>query len=219
MSSLVSCITPTYNRRAFWPRCVQYFLSQDYPNLEWVVVDNGTDPIYDLLPKDARINYVSLPQPKMTHGELMNICCSSARGEYLIVWDDDDWYAPDRISRQVAPFDDPNIDVTGTGRLYYYLHGTKNAYRYQNWTVQKWIGAIALRKSVWETKKFSHIPQGADVFMLNSIPQERWKDLNDLSLLVAAIHPDNKGNGKNLPNMSFIETPWEEIQTITKGAL
>ena len=110
--------------------------------------------------------------------------------------------------------------MTGTGRLYYYLYGeAKRAFRYQNWTIQKWIGAIALRKSVWERTKFQASFQGADVFMLNTIPHERWFDLNDLSLLIAAIHPDNARNGKTLPNASFIETPWEEIEEVTKGTL
>ena len=144
----------------------------------------------------------------------MNICFSNSTGEIGIVWDDDDWYAPDRISRQVAPFADPNVDVTGTSRLYYYVHGTENAYRYQNWTIQKWLGAIALRKSVWEGRKFDPLPRGADVLMLNSIPQERWFDLNDLTLLVASIHSDNQSNGKALPSASFIETPWNQIECI-----
>ena len=49
---LASCIMPTYNRRQFIPRAVAYFLAQDYPNLELVVVDDGSDPIDDLLPAD-----------------------------------------------------------------------------------------------------------------------------------------------------------------------
>ena len=149
----------------------------------------------------------------------MNIGFSKATGEVGIVWDDDDWYAPDRISKQVAPFSNPDIYVTGTGRLFYYIHGKKEAYRYQNWTVQNWIGAIALRKSVWEKENFPPIPQGADVQLLKTIPECHWCDLADLSLLVATIHPDNVKNGKTLPSISFIETPWEEIEAITKGTL
>ena len=101
----------------------------------------------------------------------MNIGFSKATGEVGIVWDDDDWYAPDRISKQVAPFSNPDIYVTGTGRLFYYIHGKIEAYRYQNWTVQNWIGAIALRKSVWEKENFPPIPQGADVQLLKTIPE------------------------------------------------
>lgn len=215
---LVSCITPTYNRREFWPRCVGYFLSQDYPNLEWVIVDNGTDQIKDLLPEDPRIRYVSMPNVKLNHGQLMNEGCALAKGEFLIVVDDDDIYRCDRVSRQVAPFADPNVWVTGTSRLYYYIHGTETAYRYQNWTSQPWIGAFATRRSVWEKQPFEDIPSGADCKFLRSIPQEHWKDLNTLDLMVATIHPENASK-KYLPSMSYIETEWEDIEKVTKGLL
>ncbi|MCU1245662.1 MAG: glycosyl transferase family 2, partial [Acidobacteria bacterium] len=54
---LVSCIMPTFERRAFIPQAMHCFLSQDYPNLELIVVDDGNDPIADLLPSDPRIVY------------------------------------------------------------------------------------------------------------------------------------------------------------------
>jgi glycosyltransferase involved in cell wall biosynthesis len=214
----VSCITPTYNRRSFWLRCLRCFASQDYPELEWVILDNGTDAISDLLPNDSRIHYFSVPQPRLTHGEMMNLGFAKATGDICIVWDDDDWYASDRISRQVAPFADPEVLVTGTGRLYYYVHGTENAYRYQNWTTMPWIGAFALRRSVWEKQPFENIPAGADCKMLKSIPEKNWKALTDLDLMVATIHPEN-ASMKRLPSMSFIETPWDEICGVTKGSL
>jgi glycosyltransferase involved in cell wall biosynthesis len=212
----VSCITPTFNRREFWPRCIRFFNTQDYPDLEWVILDNGTDPIADLLPNDSRIKYFRVGGPRLTHGELMNLgfAHTSVESEIGIVWDDDDWYAPDRITRQVAPFADPTVAVTGTSRLYYYIHGTKQAYRYQNWTTQKWIGAIAIRKSVWITHRFQNLPSGADVRWLQGVPEDQWRDLNDLTLLIAAIHPDNEKNGKRIPSISFIETPWETIEQI-----
>jgi hypothetical protein len=144
----------------------------------------------------------------------MNRCCELARGEIVIVWDDDDWYAPDRISRQVAPFSDPSVLLTGTSRLYYYVHGTRRAYRYHNWTDSPWLAAFALRKSVWERQKFEPLPYGADTRLIQSLPRERLKDLNDLTLMVATIHPTNAAS-KSLPNMSFIETPWGEIEKVT----
>ena len=54
--------------------------------------------------------------------------------------------------------------------------------------------------------------------MIKASPQENRFDLNDLTLLVAALHPNN-ASAKNLPNASFIGTPWQEIEKITKGAL
>jgi glycosyltransferase involved in cell wall biosynthesis len=215
---LVSCLCPTANRREFLYRCLQCFKEQDYPHLELIILEDGDDSVRDIIPNDSRIRYY-YELPKKNHGEKMNRCMELAEGEFCIVFDDDDWYSPNRVSRQIQPFiDNPNVLVTGTSRLYYYLHGTQQAYRYQNWTTQPWIGAFAIRRSVWEAQSFDNIPAGMDCKMLNRIPQENWKDLNALDLLVATIHPNN-ASAKKVPSISFIETPWEEIEKITKGAL
>lgn len=55
---LVSCIMPTYNRRAFVPQAIYYFLRQDYPNKELIIVDDSTDEVGDLIPGDERIRYI-----------------------------------------------------------------------------------------------------------------------------------------------------------------
>ena len=97
---LVSCIMPTYNRRPFVADALACFLAQDYPNLELIVVDDGSDTIADLLPPDPRIRYFHLPG-KRSIGEKRNFACEHALGYWIAHWDDDDWHAPDRILRQV----------------------------------------------------------------------------------------------------------------------
>ena len=51
MSSFVSVITPTYNRRFFIPTLIKCFLSQTYPQrlMEWIIMDDGEDKIGDLV--------------------------------------------------------------------------------------------------------------------------------------------------------------------------
>ena len=215
---LVSCITPTADRREFWPRCLRCFLSQDYPSLEWVVVDNGSDPIQDLLPQDPRIRYIRLPGLRLRHGTLMNRAMESSTAPVAIVWDDDDWYAPDRVSRQAGPLGEAGIDICGTGRLYYYLHGQQKAYVYRNLTKRPWLAAPAFRRSVWEAGRFDDLPQGADTSFQRRIPPERHRDLDDLGLLVSAIHPRNAAP-KRVPSPSFVEVPWEAVEEVTKGGL
>jgi glycosyltransferase involved in cell wall biosynthesis len=108
---LVSCIMPTYNRRAFVPKALHYFLRQDYPQRELIIVDDGTDPVGDLIPNDSRICYVRLPE-RLTIGEKRNKACEMANGKVIIFWDDDDWYAPNRISYQVMPILEGRADIT-----------------------------------------------------------------------------------------------------------
>ena len=81
---------PTCDRRRFVGRAIRYFLEQDYPNRELVVVDDGADSVADLIPADdARIRYVRLSEHH-TIGAKRNLGCGQARGELIVHWDDDD---------------------------------------------------------------------------------------------------------------------------------
>ena len=46
---LVSCVMPTADRRRFVPQAIGYFLAQDYPNRELVIVDDGKESVEDLV--------------------------------------------------------------------------------------------------------------------------------------------------------------------------
>ncbi len=105
----VSCIMPTRDRRRFVPLAIEYFLRQDYPNRELIVVDDGCDRIDDLLPADPRVRYV--PVAAGTIGAKRNAALREASGEYVAHWDDDDWYAAGRLSAQIAPLAAGEADV------------------------------------------------------------------------------------------------------------
>jgi O-antigen biosynthesis protein len=109
----VSCLMPTYNRRAFVARAIRYFRQQDYPNRELVVLDDGEDRVEDLVPRDdPAIRYLRLDE-RATIGRKRQIACEAADGDVLVQWDDDDWYGPTRLSRQVAPLAVGSADIAG----------------------------------------------------------------------------------------------------------
>jgi glycosyltransferase involved in cell wall biosynthesis len=210
---LVSAITPTYNRREFWPRALVCFFSQDYPNLEWVIADNGTDPIKDLLPEDPRIRYFPLPGEKLNHGQLMNKCFELMQGEIGICWDDDDWYSLNRITKQVTPFiENPSIEVTGTSTLYYYRHGTNQAFQYTSPPNIGWLASIAVRKTAWMRHRFDDISGGADYNFQRQTSKEAMFDLKDPSLVIAAAHNNNAC--KKSFSSEYQPVPWEIIENL-----
>src|SRR4051812_20555321 len=94
---LVSCLMPTRGRRPFVGLAVACFLGQDYGRRELVVVDDGPEPIGDLLPPDSRIRYERVPRATSL-GAKRNLACELAHGDVLVHWDDDDWSAPWRLS-------------------------------------------------------------------------------------------------------------------------
>ncbi|HET9442832.1 MAG TPA: glycosyltransferase, partial [Acidimicrobiales bacterium] len=102
---------PTYGRRRFVAQAVRYFLAQDFPDRELVVVDDGPDPVADLLPTGDAVRYLRVER-RMTIGAKRNLACSLASGDVLIQWDDDDWYGPDRIRLQVDDLLAGRADIT-----------------------------------------------------------------------------------------------------------
>ena len=117
--ALVSCIMPTYNRRQFVPNAIQYFLRQDYQNRELIIIDDGTDLIADLIPSAENIRYYSL-KSKKTLGTKLNMACEYAHGNVIVNWDDDDWYAPWRLSYQMEAMQEEGIELCGINNLLYY---------------------------------------------------------------------------------------------------
>lgn len=114
---LVSCIMPTYNRRKLVPQAIEYFLRQDYPNRELIIIDDGSDAVGDIIPQQPNIRYIRI-RGRNSIGTKRNRACIMARGKILICWDDDDWYGPHRISRQVQPLLSGRADVTGIDNSY-----------------------------------------------------------------------------------------------------
>lgn len=213
----VSALTPTCNRREFFPRAVSCFLSQDYPNLEWIILDDGAEPIRDLIPPDPRIKYF-YEQPKRMHGYKMNRCFELSSGEFGIVWDDDDWYPPSRITRQIQPMlDNPSIQVVGTSTIYYYRHGTQEAWCYTNPAGVNWLASIAVRRSTWESHLWFDIHAGADYNFQRALDASVLLDLNDPTLVVSSVHPNNACR-KTL-GREYAQQPWALIQQVTGGRL
>ena len=90
---LVSCIMPTRDRRAYVGQAIEYFLRQDYPAKELIILDDGDDPIGDLVPDHPGISYHRLDR-RTVLGAKRNLACELAAGDLIAHWDDDDWQAP-----------------------------------------------------------------------------------------------------------------------------
>ena len=108
----VSCLMPTYNRRSFAAKAIDAFLLQDYPQRELVILDDGEDPIRDLVPSESSVRYHRL-SARSTIGRKRQLLCDMADGDVLVQWDDDDWYSPARLRREVAPLIAGAADISG----------------------------------------------------------------------------------------------------------
>lgn len=103
---LVSCLMVTANRLTLCRRSVRCFLRQTWPNRELVVVDDGTQdltPVLQDVPAE-QLRYLRIEKEEgNVLGALRNRSLDAARGAFLAQWDDDDWYHPERLARQMEP--------------------------------------------------------------------------------------------------------------------
>jgi glycosyltransferase involved in cell wall biosynthesis len=103
----VSVVVPTYNRAKVVPNAVASVLAQTFPDLEVVVVDDGsidaTAEVVGSLP-DERVRLVRLERNRGL-AAARNAGIRAARGRYIAFLDDDDLWLPEKLERQVPLLD------------------------------------------------------------------------------------------------------------------
>ena len=99
----VSIITLTRDRRSFIPLAKYCFLAQTYPEhlLEWVIVDDGKDPIKNLISDLPNVTYILLDEP-LSIGAKRNLAVMKAKHDILVMMDDDDVYPNNSVLARVA---------------------------------------------------------------------------------------------------------------------
>jgi hypothetical protein len=183
---------PTADRRRFVPGAIAAFLAQDCDGAELVILDDGADPVADLVPDDPRIRYVRETQRRPL-GDKRNRLCELARGEILLHWDDDDWHAPDRIARQVAAIDAHSADICGVDRVIFLSDDGESAWDYVYRGRQRWVcgGSLAYRRAFWERHPFPAIRSGEDTRWIFSAAGAAVHAMDAPGLFVARVHAGN----------------------------
>jgi O-antigen biosynthesis protein len=193
-SPLVSCIMPTMDRRAFVSRAIGYFRRQDYPRKELIILDDGRDPIADLIPPgDPAIIYRRLDH-RVVLGAKRNLACEIAQGAVIAHWDDDDWQAPHRLSTQVSRLLGGGHDLCGTRALRFYDPAAARAWRYE-WPRggRSWAAGSSLcyRRDLWQRSPFPEIGTGEDSRFVWSRAVRSACDVSETDSLIALIHRGN----------------------------
>jgi len=109
----VTIITPTYNRARYLPETIESILEQGYPNLEYLVIDDGsTDDTAAVVGRyGERIRYHH--QSNRGEAESVNRGWQLATGEYVCVVSSDDPQRPGLLRRSVEVMErHPDVLVT-----------------------------------------------------------------------------------------------------------
>lgn len=127
---LVSAIITTHNRLSLLKRAVESALSQTYKNIEVIVVDDastdGTPEYCNELP----LRYIYIPKEESRGGNhARNLGILAAKGEYVAFLDDDDYWLPRKIEKQVDLIERKDCELVHCGRRLELIKDGKTTYR------------------------------------------------------------------------------------------
>lgn len=127
---LVSVVIPSHNRPIHILTAVNSVLKQSYQNVEVIVVDDGSKEAVQLPFEDHRVRII---RNEIAGGvaAARNQGFAAAKGEYLCLLDDDDYYYPHKIERQLAWLQShPETDMVVSQVEYVYQDGHRQCYEH-----------------------------------------------------------------------------------------
>lgn len=137
MNVEVTVICTCYNQRAFVKECLESVVSQTYPHIQLIIIDNASTDgsqleIQNFVNKHPQVTFI----PNINNVGLcaaFNKGLEMARGKYVIDLAADDILYPTRIERQVIEFEQlpPSYAVVFSNAAYIDESGQHIGYHYQ----------------------------------------------------------------------------------------
>ena len=199
----VSICTPTFNRRPFIPIIIKCFENQTYPKdkIEWIIVDDGTDKIEDLVSHIPQVKYFRYEE-KMSLGRKRNITNEKAKGDIIIYMDDDDYYPPERVSHAVRTLQkNPKALCAGSSTMYIYFKHIDKMYQFGPYGPNHATAAtFAFRKELLQKTRFDEKSTVAEEKKFLKDYKIPFVQLDPLKSILVFSHNHNSFDKKVLLN-------------------
>jgi cellulose synthase/poly-beta-1,6-N-acetylglucosamine synthase-like glycosyltransferase/peptidoglycan/xylan/chitin deacetylase (PgdA/CDA1 family) len=114
-----SIVVPAFNEAVGIERAVRSLAESEYPELEVIVVDDGsTDGTAELVDRLGLEGVVVVRQPNMGKAAALNHGIATARHDVLVLVDADTIFEPETLARLVQPFRDAEVGaVSGNTKV------------------------------------------------------------------------------------------------------
>lgn len=159
------------NRPDFMERVLANFSRQNYPNKELVVVlnNNSMQPA-DWYARTAGYSNIHIMQQDehRSLGECLNNGIEHCTYDYVAKFDDDDYYGPNYLRRQMQAMLSANADIVGKATWYLYFERSSTLALFsrhpENAFVNYVTGAtLLIKKEIFGNIRFSAMNVGEDV--------------------------------------------------------
>lgn len=92
----ISVLTPTYNRCTLLPRLYESLVAQDFENMEWIVVDDGSvdetkQTVQDFI-REGKIAIKYIHKENGGKPSAHNVGVQAAESNLTVICDDDDYF-------------------------------------------------------------------------------------------------------------------------------
>jgi glycosyltransferase involved in cell wall biosynthesis len=204
MNPLVSVVIPTHNRPDHLAKAIASVLSQTYPSIEVIVVDDGSSQCTaDMLRARFPQNILWLRhESPQGAGQARNTGLLHARGEFVAFLDDDDRWQQRKIERQVNVFQrgKDSLGLVGCGYSYEVENTLQKeriprlpAVPYDRFLRGNWLGSTSLplirRASIEKVGGFDpQLPSCQDWDLWLRLSREFEVAMAHESLVVRKVH-------------------------------
>ena len=161
---LISCLCVTKNRQKLLKRAIDCFNKQTYENKQFVILCKDDDlETSDLLKSTPQKNIktVIIPSsPQKSLGFMRNLAVKHADGDFICIWDDDDWYHPNRISAQFQILKSNKKQGSVLTQILMF-DGVRND-AYLSLRRNYWEGSLMCEKILFSEREYDNINRGED---------------------------------------------------------
>ncbi|MCA9174072.1 MAG: glycosyltransferase family 2 protein, partial [Planctomycetales bacterium] len=171
---LASCVMVTGgDRKPFVEQSIRLFQRQTYAHRELVIVSDQPLCAWNAGSEaQASVRHVAVPEG-LSIGAKRNLGCHFARGELLVMWDDDDWCAADRLATQLAPLLGGSSALSAIGNSPVFELAAWRFWRMDETLFQRMFlanvfsGTLAFAKQLWKHgRRFPDTSLGEDAGFL-----------------------------------------------------
>jgi len=146
--SKISIITPSYNQVSYLEETILSVLNQNYPNLEYIIIDGGSnDNSVEIIKKHESLLSYWISEKDKGQSHAINKGLRKATGEIVAWLNSDDMYLPEILQNVAALFEKhPEIDIVYGDVINFYPNGKEEYYHVKEFEPVDFLSRISIHQ-------------------------------------------------------------------------